>query len=191
MTDPLAARRSFVQLGGASALLALAGCAQWLGPRWIEVPEQRLQEALARRFPLGRRLGEGGEIRLDGPRLSLLPASNRVALSCDVRAGEGLLRRPVAGALALSFGLAFDAANHVLRAVDVRIDVLRLDGLDTTVGRVIERVTRPLAEGLLEGQPIYALRPRDLERLQSAGLAPGAIVVTASSVVIELVPAGR
>ena len=183
-------RRLLARVVAGAAALGLGACAPLLAPRRIEISEQRLQEALAQRFPLARQLGEAGAaLRLDGPRLALLPDANRVGLACDAAVGQGLLRRPVAGTLALSFGLAFDASANVLRAVDVRIDALRLEGLEPALARVVERVARPLAESLLQGQPVYALRPRDVERLASAGLVPGAIRVTGSGIAVELVPA--
>ncbi len=47
---------------------------------------------------------------------------------------------------------------------------------------------RPLVAAWLEQQPIYALEGRDQERLQAAGVVPGAISVTPGGISIALVP---
>jgi hypothetical protein len=168
---------------------ALGGCASLIVPRSIDVPQERLQEAIGRRFPLTRRVAEGIDLSIGVPRLTMLPEANRVAIECEVTGGERLLERPVVGSLAVSHGLAFDAADNSVHMVDVRVDRLHIDGMDSGLGRTIERLARPLLQGLLQRQAIYALRPKDIEKLHEAGVVPGEIRVTPSGITIALVKA--
>ena len=82
--------------------LWLAGCAALLGPRTVEIPEARLQQVLARQFPLRSRVLELFDINVAAPRLTLLPETNRVATEFDLAIGDRLLKTPYQGTLALS-----------------------------------------------------------------------------------------
>ncbi len=166
----------------------LAGCAALRVPAAIDIPEARLQEALGRRFPIVRRIAEGIEVTVEVPRLTLQPEVDRVAIELTLKGGEGLLRQPLAGVVVATCGLAFDAASQSVRPVDVRIERVRFDGLPAALERGIERLVRPVAERWLGEQPIYVLRPRDVERLAAAGVTPGPIRVTPAGVSIALVP---
>ena len=167
----------------------LGGCVSLIVPRRIEVSKERLQEAIARRFPVSRRVAESIDLTIAVPRLTMLAESNRVAIECEVTGGERLLRHPLVGTLALSNGLAFDATDSSVRMIDVRVEQFHVEGLDAGLDRTIERFVRPLLEGLLQRQAIYTLRPRDIDRLREAGVVPGEIRVTPSGITIELVTA--
>jgi len=177
--------------GGLASVLGLAsgvvGCAAF-APRSVEISKARLQERIAQRFPIVRRVAEGIDLTVEAPRLELQPELNRFALECNVVAGERLLGRPLFGQLALSSGLLFDEASQSVRANDVRVERLHLDGLPATFERTLERLVRPLAAAWLEQQPIWTLQGRDLDRLQTAGVRPGAIRIGADAVSIELLP---
>jgi hypothetical protein len=172
-------------------LALLGGCAALFVPRSIDVSQERLQEAIGRRFPLTRRVAEGIDVVIGAPRLSMLPEQNRVAIALDLGAGEGLLDRPLAGSLAVSLGLTFDAADNAVRMVDVRVEKLKISGLGSGLERVLERLGRPLVQGLLERQALYTLRPGDIEKLRTAGVVPGEIRVKPAGIEIALVAAPR
>jgi len=165
---------------------ALAGCTAF-APRSVEISRARLQERIAQRFPIVRRLADSIDLTVEAPRLELQPERNRFALACNVTAGEGLLGRPLYGQLALSSGLLFDEASQSVRATDVRVERFHLDGLPVAFERSLERIVRPLAAAWLQQQPIWTLQGRDLERLQTAGVRPGAIRIGADAVSIEFV----
>src|SRR5882672_7383570 len=75
------------------ALLA-AGCAGLFGPRTIDVPEARLQQIVARQFPLKSRVLELFDIDVAAPRLTLLPEANRIASELEFTIGNQLLKTP-------------------------------------------------------------------------------------------------
>ena len=187
---PLAGRRALLLSGFACASsLAgmLAGCAAF-APRSVEISRVRLQERIGQRFPIVRRVAEGIDLTVEAPRLELQPDANRFALECNVSAGERLLGRPLFGQLVISSGLLFDDASRSVRATDVRVERFHVEGLPGAFERTLERILRPLAAAWLEQQPIWTLQGRDLERLQAAGVRPGAIRIGAEAVAIELLP---
>ena len=125
---------------------------------------------------------------MTAPRLTLLPEQNRVALTCDVAAGDGGSRGKVSGTLAVSYGLVFDAVENIVRMVEVRVERIELAGLDPGLQRSLERPAAGVVQRLLEGQQVYALRPQDIERLQAAGVMPSRITVTPAGLSFALVP---
>ncbi|MEO7057792.1 MAG: hypothetical protein ABI281_12100 [Caldimonas sp.] len=183
-------RRCLVLAPLAAAAAATAtGCTSLIAPDHIDVPQARLQESLGKRFPIVRRLAEGLDFTMVAPLLTMRPEADRIAVECTVTGGEALFARPLRGTLLASCGLVFDAAERSVRPSEVRVELVRFEGLPRGLERAVERLGRPLAEGWLAQQPVYVLRPVDVERLQAAGRVPGAIRVTSAGVRIELKPA--
>jgi hypothetical protein len=172
------------------ATLLVAACSSLLVPRSVDVPQARLQELLARRFPVNRRLFDAIDVTVDTPRLTLQPESNRVAIELALNAGNGgALRPPLRGELLVSEGLRFEPSDNTLRLVDVRVERFVIDGLPGNWQRQLERFGKPLAEALLDDQVIYALRPKDIAAFEGRGVRPGELRVTDSGITITLLPA--
>jgi hypothetical protein len=184
------AGRRRLRVAVALAALAVAGCADLFAPRAIEVPEARLQELVARRFPVSRRLADAVELTVGTPRLTLQPEANRIGVELAVSAGgEGAAR--VTGSLLVSQGLRLETSDHTVRIADVRVDRFAVDGLPAGLQRLLDRLGKPLAQALLEDQVLYAMRPEDVARLEGRGVRPEALRVTASGLTITLRPVER
>ncbi len=165
-------------------LAGLAGCASLTST--VDISREQLQAALARRFPYEVRPAGLLLLRIGLPRLELLPQSNRVRLDLPVEASERITRNGGRGELALSFGLRYEAGDATLRAVDVRVEDLVLQGLPEPWRHHARLVGGMVAQNLLEGFVLHTLRPEDLARAD--GRTPGAIRVTPRGLSIELVP---
>ena len=183
-------RSAAVSLGAALvALTGVPGCASLLGPRTIDVSQARLQDLVSKRFPVSKRLLDAIDVTLDSPRLSLEPDTNRVGIEVALRAGSGgALRAAMSGNLLVSQSLRFESGDNTIRLADVRVERLAIDGLPSHWQREIDRLGRPLASSLLEGQVLYALRPRDIAGFEGRGLRPSDLRVTATGVSITLAP---
>ena len=177
-----------------AALLAaalLAGCLAF-GPRTVDVPQARLQELIARRFPVDKRLLDAIDVTVDSPRLSLQPDSNRIALELALRAGTGgAISAQMNGSLLVSEGLRFEPSDNTVRLVDVRVERFAIDGLPGHWQRQLDRLGKPLAKALLDDQVLYALRPKDVAGLEGRGVRPGDLRVTATGLSITLLPIER
>lgn len=189
---PRPTRREALALGVALATGALAACASLVVPRTIDVPEARLQELVARRFPVTRRLFDAIDIVVDAPRLTLQPDADRIAVEVALHAGSGgVIRSSASGSLLASGGLRYEPSDHTLRLHDVRVERFAIDGLPSNWQRQLDRLGKPLAEALLDDQVLYALRPKDVAALEGRGVAPGDLRVTDNGLTITLVPAPR
>ena len=177
-----------------AALLAaalLAACTAF-APRTVDVPQERLQELIARRFPIDRRVLDAIDITVDSPRLSLEPENNRIAVEMALRAGSGgAISAQLSGSLRVSEGLRFEPSDNTVRLVDVRVERFAIEGLPGHWQRQLDRLGKPLAKALLDDQVLYALRPKDVAVLGGRGVRPGDLRVTATGLTITLLPIER
>jgi hypothetical protein len=168
--------------------LLLAACAS--GPRTLEIPRAQLEAALARRFPIETRAGDLFSFKVAQPQLALLPESNRLRLDFDVEAMNRVVPRAVRGALSLSFALRWEASDASIRLTQVRAERFDVQGLPESLRRELQPLGIAVAERVLEDMSLRTFRPDELARAQ--GYTPGAIRVTPTGVLIELLPpAGR
>lgn len=174
------------------AALGVAACTSLLVPRSVDVPQARLQELLARRFPVHKRLFDLFDVSVDSPRLTLQPESNRVAVELALNAaGDGAVKTSMTGSLLVSEALRFEPADHTIRLADVRVERFAIEGLPGSWQRQLDHLGKPLATALLEDQVLYALRPKDVAALEGRGVQPGELRVTDSGITITLRPLDR
>lgn len=166
----------------------LAGCATLLGTRTVEVSQMQLQQWVERQFPLDNRLLELLDVRLATPRLALRPETNRIATEFEVTVSDRVFKSPHRGALAIDYALRFETSDNTVRATNVRIERVEIDGAPALLQRQLDRIALRLAEQALDERPIYTLRPKDLEAVQGRRYRPGDIRVTPAGLVITLLP---
>ena len=188
---PSLPRRAWLRTALAVLVLpaGLAGCAALLGPRTIDVPQARLEQAVARQFPLRSRFLEVFDIEVATPRLSLRPETNRLGTEVELSIGDRLLKRPYRGSLAFSYGLRYEPADHTVRLADLRIERAELrDAGNAGVQGQLDRAGGAVLEKMLGEPVVYTLSAKDLEAVQGRGYRPSDIRVTPSGLTITLVP---
>lgn len=181
-------RRHWAQCLLAGVALGAAGCTSLFAPRSIEVPQERLAQWAAGRFPYNARLLDVIELSVAAPRLRLLPESNRIATDMEVALREPVLGLAYRGAVTLAAGLRFEVADNTVRLTNVQIETLRIDGLPALLQRQVERAGARLAEQLMSDRAVYHLRPQDVEAMRTYRQYPGELRVTASGLLITFVP---
>ena len=131
---------------------------------------------------------ESIDLRLDEPRIALLPQSNRLSTELEVQASERLSARRYQGRLAMDYALRYDEAIQAVRLTDVRVQRLQFDGASERLQPFVERLGTVLAEQVLRDAVIYRFKPEDLEKAGRRGWRPGAVTVTSRGVEITLAP---
>lgn len=168
-----------------AAMLGLvASCATL--PTTIEIPRERIEAGLARRFPYRAPAGELLMVQVGLPRVDLMPDADRVRLTAAFEASERLTRAAMHGDITLSFGLRFEPSSASLHLVDVDVERVDLRGVPQDWRRPVEAIAAYMGEHLLENYVLYRFTPAQLARAR--GLRPGRIRVTASGISIELLP---
>lgn len=167
---------------------ALAGCASLLGPQTVHFDLAELDQRLARRFPLERRLLEVLEVTLSRPQLRLLPDRQRLAVELALAGRDRLFGSRFQGRLALETALRYEAADQSLRLAEVTVTALSLGEVGLPPRLDGQRLGPALAALLLEDSVLFRLTPEQLARARRLGLQPQAVQVVAQGIDITLVP---
>ena len=177
----------------AAALAMAAACTGFVGlggPLTVTMSEHELDERLQRRLPFERRLLEVFDVTVPAARLRLLPETNRLAMTMDVRARERLRGGTWQGQLALEGALHWNAPDQTVRLTKISVLDFKVEGSATPGRTAVQQVGVAMAEHVLEGFVVYKLPAERAARLQEMGLTPGAVTVTSRGLEITFVKAG-
>ena len=147
-----------------------------------------MQEKLATRFPRRYPVAGLAELNLQAPRLSLRPERNRLNAVMAVEASGPALRRTYSGSMDVDFALRFEPSDQTVRATELEVLALQLDGLPAQASTLLAGLGLALAQQALREVVLVQVRPRDLALADSLGLQPGRMTVTPQGLVIELAP---
>lgn len=167
-----------------AALALAAGCAS-AQPSYT-ISTQQLQQALAERFPRSYPLGGLLDLQLQTPQLTLLPERNRLNAVLDVAASGALLQaRRYTGAFDVDFGLRYEPTDRTIRAHDLHVNALRLDGVQPSAAGRLQRYGQQLADQSLREVVLHQLRDKDLALADGMGLQPESITVTPRGLLVR------
>lgn len=187
MPHSASSRRRLLILGAPAGLLALVGCASARTQYTVSLAQ--LQHAVAPRFPRSYPLGGVLELQLQEPRLSLHPERERIQAVMPMEAAGALLQqRRYDGVLDVDFALRYEPSDRTLRATNLTVNALRVQGLAEPWAGLLERSGAQLAAQSLREVVLHQLRAQDLATLDGLGLQPGAIRITPKGLVVALEP---
>ncbi|NVM77240.1 hypothetical protein FHW83_003046 [Duganella sp. SG902] len=140
----------------------LAACAGLIGPREVELPQERLQTSLDRKFPLHQRALGVFEVELSHPRLAIMPENDRVALTVDLGVTPLLARQSWHGSMLISGRLRVDSPRNAIYIADAHVDRFILDNLDEGKQNQLASVVNLLSDKVIHEVPVHTFRPEDL-----------------------------
>ena len=157
---------SYVRLGIIFLGIFLTSCATLTGgSRQVDIPLPRLQEKLAQRFPLDKRVLEMFRIQLTQPQLSTLPEQERLLFTLTTAVSTPLTPQPWQGHLTLSSKLFIDSARSAVVMREVRVERLTADGMDEARQRILAKVVDFVADHVLQDSVLYNFKPDELRYL--------------------------
>jgi hypothetical protein len=172
----------------AAVPLAVAGlvvaCASIIGPRQIDLPQERMQQSLDRRFPMHQRALGVFEVELSHPRLDIIAENDRVSLSLDASVSPLLARQSWTGTMVISGRLQADQQRNAIFLRDAHVDRFVIDNLDEGRQRQIASIANLLSENVTKDMPLHTFRPEDLRYagvqfvLTNIATRPGGLVAT-------------
>lgn len=156
-------------------------------PAGYRVSTAQMQEAIGQRFP--RRYPVQGLLNLEvqTPKLTMLPAENRLRAEMPVEAAGPALNRSHQGSFEVDFGLRYEASDRTLRAHQLRLSKLNFPSLQPSVVALLNTYAPTLGDELLKEVVLHRLEPKDLAPLDKIGMQPGAITVTPRGLVVAMV----
>jgi len=182
-------RRSLVRLISlAAATGLLAGCASLLGPRDVDISREELLSKLAKSFPVHQQMGGLFDVDARAPKLTMLPADNRVAASIDFTARDRVLGSTYQGTVDLSFGLRYEPSDLTIRLASPRIEQVRMPGLPSSANKALSRIGAWLTEDKMNDYPVHRFKPEDLRKADRMGYRVDNIRVVDTGLRIHLEP---
>ena len=152
------------------------------------VSAQQLQRVLAKRFPLRYAAAGLLEVVMSAPSLRLLPELNRLGTELPVEASGPALRRRFEGSVDVDFALRYERSDRSIRAHQIRVNAVRMEGLGRDGERLLDAYLRQLSEQALVEVVLHTLRPQDLALASTMGFEPGEITVTPQGLTVRFIP---
>ena len=168
-------------------IAALAGCAGIFGPRNVDIPLQRLQASLERKFPIKQRPLALIDIELTHPVLALQAASNRVTTTMDATVAPVFTSRVWRGTFTLSGVLQLDSARQAVMLVQPQIDRVAIDGVDPAIATQVANAAGMLAGQIFRDTPLYTFKPEDFH-FGGSNFLPTKLAVTSTGLVVTFTP---
>jgi hypothetical protein len=187
-SNQMGTRRAAKALFAIVACSLLASCASLLGPRQVELPLDKLQAGLDRRFPLDNRMLELFDVRLSRPMLSLIPERDRVALTMHAAVAPPFLKQSWNGSLDLSGRLYVDAARGAVFMSEPRVERFVLDGINESYQRQLTKAANILMDKVIGDVPVYSFQMEDL-RYGGVQFVPTRMTTTSRGLLVTLEPA--
>ena len=140
----------------------LAACASLIGPRQVDLPQERLQQSLDRHFPMHHRVMGVFEVELSNPRLDILPENDRVALNIELTVSPLLARQSWHGSMLVSGRLRVDSMRNAIYIADAHVDRFNVDNMDEGKQNQLASVANLLRDNLIKDVPVHTFRPEEL-----------------------------
>lgn len=180
-------RRGLLLCASAVLMMGCAAPGDAMAQPSYTISAQQIQEAVAQKFP--RQFGFGGlmNLGLSDPRIQLRPEKNRLNTVLDVLASGPLLQaRDYRGALDVDFSLRYEPSDRTLRATQLHLNGLRMEGLNIAADQMIQQYGNTLAQRALQEVVLHQLTDQDLALVNGLGLEPGKFTVTPKGLVVTL-----
>ena len=158
------------------------------GSKTVTIPQEQLQEKIAKRFPYQQKLADVLDLKIMSPRLALLPDTNRIGTELDLNLLERIGGRTYTGTMALDYGLRFERSDNTVRMTGVRVNSVRLNDVPEPFNGAISRHMPRMAEQLLSNYALHTFSEQDMSLVSGLGFEPGEIKVTPKGLRVTLDP---
>lgn len=187
-------RRAWLTVAVMGLGMATAGCSGKTVPGSVSVSQEKLQVMLARRFP--KQFPVAGLLQLDlkAPQLNMVPERNMLNAVIPAELSGKVLKERFTGLLNVDFALRYEPTDRTLRAYQIKVNQLSMDGLAPAMSDMLGTYATALAEQAMGQVVLYQLQDQDLALVDALAMEPGAITVTPQGLTVALVqksPAGN
>lgn len=167
-------------------LLVLAGCAA-LGDRTVSVSESQIQSKLNERLAIPISLLKIFDVKLSNALVRFDDATGRVHTTIDTHLTSKLMNQTLAGKMAISGKLRFDAATSSVVLDDTSVEKLNFNGVDGKYNDSLNEFAKVMGSELLNGLTLYTVKPEDL-KIGSRQYYPKDMQITGKGLIITLSP---
>jgi hypothetical protein len=169
----------------------LNGCAGLMS-QTVDVPLERLQSSMAKRFPFNSDFARLIELTISSPKLRTMPEENRIATEVEVLLAPRFMNNKINGTLAMDSALRFEPKDRTVRLVKPRISKLDMAGLKLgdSVGSNdinLNKLAEFIVENAMNDLVVYQVKEEELKRYGTTWV-PGEFKVTRSGISVSLAP---
>lgn len=179
-------RRCFLLASLGSTALMSTACSGKALPRHVIVSPEKLQQAVAQRFPRPYPVAGLLQLELQAPRLQLLPETDLLKAQLTARLSGPVLKQSYDGRMEADFSLRYAPADRTVRAQRVKVHSLALDGLPPALADMLNTYGPSIAEQALGDLVLYQMEQKDLALMDALDMQPGAMRVTPRGLEIAL-----
>ncbi len=166
-----------------AAALLICGCAGLMS-HTVEVPLEKLQASLAKRFPYSSDFARLIDLTISSPKLRALPEENRIATEVEVTLAPRFTSGKFSGTLAMDSALRFEPGDNTVRLVKPRVTKLDLaEAKDINLKKVAEFIV----EGAMNDAVVYQIKEDELKRY-GTNWVPSDFKVTSTGISVTLAP---
>lgn len=162
----------------AALLLAIwtGGCAVAPPPPVI-VSVPQMTQALASRTLGTWRLGDLADLQVKDVSVTLLPATQRLAIAYDLSIQETVLRSRWPASAKVELGLRYEPASQSFVVVDPQLKQLDVKSLPVAWGVTVQALLSQQVTRRLEGLAVYRLKSQDIELMARHQVQPSALKI--------------
>ncbi|MEG2632023.1 MAG: DUF1439 domain-containing protein [Comamonas sp.] len=169
-----------------STTLLSTACSGKSMPRNVIVSAEKLQQAVAQRFPRPYPVAGLLQLQLQAPQLQLLPQQDLIKAQFTAHLSGPVLKQGYDGRMEADFGLRYEPADRTVRAQRVKVHSLALDGLPPALAEMLNTYGNSIAEQALGDMVLYQMQEKDTALMDSLDLQPGVMRVTPQGLEIAL-----
>jgi hypothetical protein len=167
--------------------MAILACGTITAQPRFTVPQEQLQQAVAKRFPMRYPVAGLLDLVVQAPELRLLPEQNRLNAVMQVEASGAALHRKQAGLFEVAFALRYEVSDRSLRATALRFKRLTLPGLRPEASDMLNFYGQALSEKALLEVVLHQLKAQDLAMADAMGMQPSNITVTDKGLLVDFI----
>ena len=179
-------RRCFLLSSLVSTALLSTACSGKSVPRHVIVAEEKLQQAVAQRFPRQYPVAGLLQLQLQAPSLQLLPDVNLIKAQFTTSLSGPVLKQSYGGRMEVDFALRYEASDRTVRAHSITVHRLELDGLPPALAEMLTTYGGGIATQALGEMVLYPMQDKDLALMDALDMQPGAMRVTPQGLEIAL-----
>ncbi|MEG1771563.1 MAG: DUF1439 domain-containing protein [Comamonas sp.] len=169
-----------------STTLLSTACSGKALPRNVIVSAEKLQQAVAQRFPRPYPVAGLLQLQLQAPQLQLLPQVDLIKAQFIANLSGPVLKQGYDGRMEADFGLRYEPSDRTVRAQRVKVHSLALDGLPPALTEMLNTYGSSIAEQALGDMVLYQMQEKDTALMDSLDLQPGVMRVTTQGLEIAL-----
>lgn len=180
---------SFIAAAALGIAALLNGCAGLMS-QTVEVPLEKLQSSMAKRFPVNSDFARLMELTISSPKLRTLPQENRIATDVELLLAPRFMNNKINGTLSMDSALRFEPKDRTVRLVKPRISKLDMAGLklgDVSSDINLNKLAEFIVESAMNDLIVYQVKEEELKRYGTTWV-PGEFKVTSSGVSVSLAP---